>query len=35
MKTAGAGKDEMKNKKTVDMVSATVLLQSYMESLKG
>lgn len=35
MKTAGAGKIEMKNKKTVDMVSATVLLQSYLEHLKG
>ena len=31
MKTAGAGKREMKNKKTVDMVSATILLQNYLE----
>jgi putative Holliday junction resolvase len=31
MKTAGAGKNEMKNKKTVDMVSATILLQNYLE----
>jgi putative Holliday junction resolvase len=35
MRTAGAGKSEMKNKKTVDMVSATVLLQSYLEYKKG
>ena len=35
MKMAGAGKSEMKNKKTVDMVSATVLLQSYLEYKKG
>lgn len=35
MKMAGAGKNEMKNKKTVDMVSAIVLLQSYMEYKKG
>lgn len=35
MKTAGAGKSEMKNKKTVDMVSATILLQNYLEYKKG
>lgn len=35
MKMAGAGKSEMKNKKTVDMVSAIVLLQSYLEYKKG
>ncbi len=35
MKMAGAGKNEMKNKKTVDMVSATVLLQSYLEYKNG
>ena len=32
MKMAGAGKSEMKNKKTVDMVSATLILQNYMEA---
>jgi putative Holliday junction resolvase len=31
MKMAGANKKDMKNKKTVDMISATVLLQSYLE----
>ncbi len=31
MKMAGAGKSEMKNKHTVDKVSATVLLQNYLE----
>jgi len=31
MKSAGAGKSEMKNKKTVDMVSATIILQNYLE----
>jgi len=31
MKMAGAGKNEMKNKHTVDKVSATVLLQNYLE----
>ncbi len=35
MKMAGATKHEMKNKKTVDMVSATVLLQNYLENKKG
>lgn len=35
MKTAGAGKREMKNKKTVDMVSATIILQNYLEYKKG
>lgn len=35
MKMAGAAKHEMKNKKTVDMVSATVLLQNYLENKKG
>ncbi len=34
MKMAGAGKREMKNKKTVDMVSATILLQNYLEYKK-
>lgn len=34
MKTAGAIKNEMKNKKTVDMVSATILLQNYLENKK-
>ena len=34
MKMAGGTKTEMKNKKKVDMVSATVLLQSYMEHKK-
>jgi len=34
MKMAGAGKSEMKNKKTVDMVSATLILQNYMEAKK-
>lgn len=31
MKMAGAGKSEMKNKKTIDKVSATILLQGYLE----
>lgn len=31
MKTAGAGKQKMKDKSTVDMVSATLILQTYME----
>jgi putative holliday junction resolvase len=31
MKLAGAGKTEMKNKNTVDKVSATILLQNYLE----
>jgi putative Holliday junction resolvase len=31
MKLAGAGKTTMKNKKTLDKVSATVLLQNYLE----
>lgn len=31
MKMAGAGKQEMKNKKTVDKVSATIILQNYLE----
>jgi putative Holliday junction resolvase len=31
MKMAGAGKTTMKNKKTLDKVSATVLLQNYLE----
>lgn len=35
MKMAGANKKEMKNKKTVDMISATVLLQSYLEHKKN
>lgn len=35
MKMAGAVKSEMKNKKTVDMVSATVLLQNYLENKKN
>lgn len=35
MKAAGAGKNEIKNKKTVDMVSATILLQNYLEYKKG
>ena len=35
MKMAGGTKTEMRNKKKVDMVSATVLLQSYLESKKG
>lgn len=35
MKMAGANKNEMKNKKTVDMVSATVILQNYLENKKS
>ena len=31
MKQSGAGKNDMKNKKTVDKVSATILLQNYLE----
>lgn len=31
MKMAGAGKSDMKNKHTVDKVSATILLQNYLE----
>lgn len=34
MKTAGAGKKEMKNKSTVDMLSAVIILQSYLERNK-
>lgn len=33
MKMAGAGKQKMKEKKTVDMVSATIILQTYLEQL--
>lgn len=32
MKMAGAGKKQMHDKHTVDMVSATVILQNYLES---
>lgn len=32
MKTAGAGRSKMKDKETVDMVSAVLILQSYMEN---
>lgn len=32
MKTAGAGRSKMKDKETVDMVSAVIILQSYMEN---
>lgn len=35
MKMAGAGKTEMKNKNTVDKVSATIILQNYLEYKKG
>lgn len=35
MKMAGAGKADMKNKKTVDKVSAIIILQNYLESKKG
>lgn len=35
MKMAGAGKNEMKNKNTVDKVSATIILQNYLEYKKG
>ncbi|MCX7744110.1 MAG: Holliday junction resolvase RuvX [Flavobacteriales bacterium] len=31
MKTAGAKRSKMKNKETVDMVSAVIILQSYLE----
>jgi putative holliday junction resolvase len=31
MKMAGAGKAEMKNKNTVDKISATIILQNYLE----
>jgi putative Holliday junction resolvase len=31
MKTAGASKKEMKSKETLDQVSATIILQSYLE----
>lgn len=34
MKMAGAGKEQMKNKKTIDKVSATILLQGYLEYIK-
>jgi putative Holliday junction resolvase len=33
MKMAGAGKQKMKDKETVDMVSATIILQTYLEQL--
>lgn len=33
MKTAGASKKQMKNKQTVDKVSATVILQGYLEQV--
>ncbi len=35
MKTAGAGRSKMKDKETVDMVSAVIILQSYMEKKKS
>lgn len=31
MKIAGASKQQMKSKKTVDMISATIILQNYLE----
>lgn len=34
MKTAGARRCKMKDKETVDMVSAVIILQSYMEKKK-
>jgi putative Holliday junction resolvase len=35
MKTAGAGRNKMKDKEAVDMVSAVIILQSYMEKKQG
>ncbi len=35
MKTAGAGRNKMKDKEAVDMVSAAIILQSYMQKKQG
>jgi putative Holliday junction resolvase len=35
MKTAGAKQKKMKDKEAVDMVSAVIILQSYMQKKKG